>query len=127
VAVAAITKYASLFDGLARGYLFDPDFVPIVERDLAEGQHRNPNERPHWFTTAFFHHPDQLREEVTEAGLVVNEVVGIEGLAGWLPQLAARWDDPVERDRILWSARVVEDEPTLSGLSAHLLLVAGKP
>jgi ubiquinone/menaquinone biosynthesis C-methylase UbiE len=127
VAVAGISKFASLFDGLARGYLFDPDFVRIVERDLADGQHRNPEDRPHWFTTAFFHHPEQLRQEVAGAGLAVTELVGLEGLAGWLGQLATRWDDPKDRERILWSARAVEDEPSLSGLSAHLLIVAKKP
>jgi ubiquinone/menaquinone biosynthesis C-methylase UbiE len=124
VAVAAISKFASLFDGLARGYLFDPAFVAIVERDLAEGQHRNPEDRSHWFTTAFFHHPDQLRDEVTEAGLTVTELVGLEGLAGWLGQLATRWDDRDARERILWAARAVEAEPSLSGLSGHLLVVA---
>src|SRR5512132_2898482 len=36
--VAAISRFASLFDGLADEFLFDPDFRPIVERDLHEGQ-----------------------------------------------------------------------------------------
>ncbi|MBV8463089.1 MAG: methyltransferase domain-containing protein, partial [Acidimicrobiales bacterium] len=124
VAVAAISRFASLFDGLARGFLFEPSFVPIVERDLAEGQHRNVEGREHRFTTAFFHHPDQLREELVDAGLSLVELVGLEGLAGWLPQLAERWEDPEDRDRILWAARMVESEPSLQGLSSHLLAVA---
>jgi SAM-dependent methyltransferase len=127
VVVAAISKFASLFDGLARGFLFDPDFVPIVERDLVEGQHRNPERRAHWFTTAFFHHPDELRQEVTDAGLEVRELVGLEGLGGWLPHLASRWDDPASFERIVWAARVIEDEPSLLGLSAHMLLISSKP
>ncbi|MBV8463059.1 MAG: methyltransferase domain-containing protein [Acidimicrobiales bacterium] len=124
VAVAAISRFASLFDGLARGLLFDPDFVPIVERDLAEGQHRNVEGREHRFTTAFFHHPDQLREELADGGLSLRELVGLEGLGSWLPQLAERWEDPDDRDQILWAARMIESEPTLQGLSAHLLAVA---
>lgn len=124
VAVAAVNRFASLFDGLARGYLFDPEFVRIAERDLEEGQHRNPGDRPHWFTTAYFHHPNELWGEVSEAGLAVTELVGVEGMAGWLVQLAERWDNPEDRERILWSARAVEHEPSLAGLSAHLLLVA---
>jgi len=127
VAVGAISRFASLFDGLARGFLFDADFVPIVERDLTEGQHRNTFARDHWFTTAFFHHPDELRQEVVEAGLAVRELVGLEGLGGWLPQLSSRWDDPASRDRIVWAARVIGTEPSLLGLSAHLLLVATSP
>ena len=124
VAVAAISRFASLFDGLARGFLFDPGFQPIVERDLAEGQHRNPDDREHWFTTAYFHHPEQLREEITAVGLDVVDLVGIEGLAGWLGQLGERWGTPEGRAAILYSARVVEREPSLLGLSAHLLATA---
>jgi hypothetical protein len=30
-------------------------FEEIVERDVREGQHRNPSGRPEWFTTAYFH------------------------------------------------------------------------
>jgi 8-oxo-dGTP pyrophosphatase MutT (NUDIX family)/ubiquinone/menaquinone biosynthesis C-methylase UbiE len=127
VAVAAISRFASLFDSLARGFLFDEAFVPIVERDLAEGQHRNPEERPHWFTTAFLHHPGELRDEIAQSGLQLTEHVGLEGLAGWLPGLADQWEDPAGRDRILWSARMVESEPATLGLSGHLLAVTRKP
>jgi SAM-dependent methyltransferase len=121
---AAISRFASLFDGLAREFLFDPEFPPIVERDLREGQHRNPQHRPHWFTTAYLHHPEELRAELADAGLDLLELVGVEGLAGSLPQLGGRWQSPRDRELILWSARVVEAEPSLLGLSAHLLAVA---
>lgn len=47
-----ITRFASLLDGLAQGHLFDPRFRVIVERDLVDGQHRNPTDEPAWFTTA---------------------------------------------------------------------------
>ena len=125
--VAAISRFASLFDGLARGFLFEPDFQEIVGRDLREGQHRNPGRRPHWFTTAYFHHPDELEDEVRASGLDVLEVLGVEGLAGWLTPLGDRWSDPVAREVILGSARAVEGEPCLRGLSAHLLAVAARP
>lgn len=95
-----------------------------MERDLREGQHRNPQHRPHWFTTAYFHHPEELRAEVADAGLEVVELVGVEGLAGFLPQLDRRWENAPDRELILWSARVAEAEPSLLGLSAHLLVVA---
>ena len=124
VFVAAISRFASLLDGLSRGFLFDPEFRAIVARDLADGEHRNPTERPGWFTTAYFHHPDELEAEARAAGLVVRELIGVEGLAGWLRELDGRWDDAGDRQTILHSARVVENEPALRGLSAHLLLVA---
>jgi SAM-dependent methyltransferase len=124
VFAAAISRFASLFDGLARGFLFDPAFREIAEGDLRDGQHRNPNDAPHWFTTAYFHHPDEFRQEADAAGLDVVAVLGVEGLAGWLPQLDERWATPEGREAILFSAARTESEPSLSGLSAHLIAVA---
>jgi 2-polyprenyl-3-methyl-5-hydroxy-6-metoxy-1,4-benzoquinol methylase len=124
VAVAAINRFASLFDGLARKFLFDDEFVNVVAQDLATGQHRNPDDRPHWWTTAFFHHPRELEEEAADGGLDVIELVGLEGLGVYLPQLAEEWGNDAARDVILWAARAVESEPTLLGLSPHIMLIA---
>jgi len=118
-----VSRFASLFDGLARSYLFDAGFRAIVEQDLATGRHVNPTD-PRWFTTAYFHRPEELAAEAAEARLTVQETVGVEGMAHWLKHLAPRLDDPGDREVILQSARAVESEPTLLGLSSHLMTVA---
>jgi SAM-dependent methyltransferase len=124
VVVAGINRFASLFDGLARGFLADDRFKIIVERDLRDGQHRNPTGEPHWFTTAFFHRPDELEDEADEAGLHVLGLFGVEGIAGWLPELAALWATADGQETILHAARATESEASLRGLSAHMLLVS---
>jgi SAM-dependent methyltransferase len=124
VAVAAVNRFASLLSGLADEFLFDPEFRAIVEQDLRDGRHRNPARRPHWFTTAFFHHPDELRSEITVAGLELVELVGVEGIGCHLRNLADHWADDEGRETILFAARVIEAEPSLLGLSAHLIAVA---
>jgi SAM-dependent methyltransferase len=121
---AVISRFASLFDGLARERIFDDAFAAMVEQDLADGQHRNPDEHPERFTTAFFHHPDEIVDEVAEAGLRPVELVGLEGLAAWLPQLAGRLGDRTDLGRVLDAARLIESEPSLLGVSPHLLAVA---
>ena len=93
VIAMAINRFASLFDGLAQSYLFDPAFRAIVAQDLATGVHENPTGDPRWFTTAYFHRPEELAAEATEAGLVVRETVGVEGLAHWIKSLASAFDD----------------------------------
>ncbi|MGH9185165.1 MAG: class I SAM-dependent methyltransferase [Acidimicrobiales bacterium] len=127
VFVAAISRFASLLDGLSREFLFDPRFRSIVEQDLRDGQHRNPDRVPHWFTTAYFHHPSELPEEAMAAGLDCLEVVGVEGVVGWFGHIFEHWDDPADRDAILFAARAIEDEPSLIGASTHLLMVARRP
>lgn len=122
---AAISRFTSLLDGLNAGFLDDPVFAAIVEQDLRTGQHRNPTDHPGYFTTAFFHHPDELRQEVVEAGLTVVDLLGIEGPGWWMSrEFADWWDDPVRRERLLAAARAVEREPSLLGLGPHLMVVA---
>jgi SAM-dependent methyltransferase len=124
---AAISRFASLLDGL-RGALFaDPDFQRIVERDLVDGQHRNPTGRPQYFTSAFFHRPDELGSEVRAAGLVLDDLVALEGPGAFLHDLDLLWSDPGRRDTLLRFVRAVEREPSLIGLGPHLLAVAHRP
>lgn len=70
-----ISRFASLLDALDRGLLSDPEFMRIVQRDLMNGQHRNPTTKLSYFTTAFFHHPDELTAEVAEAGFQVEKTL----------------------------------------------------
>ena len=127
VVAMAISRFASLFDGLAQSYLFDPAFRAMVAQDLATGVHENPTGDPRWFTTAYFHRPEELGAEAAEAGLEVRETVGVEGLAHWIKPLAAALDDADRREVVLESARAIEAEPSLLGLSSHLLTVATRP
>jgi SAM-dependent methyltransferase len=127
VVAAAISRFASTIDGLLRGFLLDPEFEAIVEHDVQEGQHRNPTERPEWFTTAYFHLPEELRGEVKEAGYTVEALVGIEGPAWAVPDLDACLEVPRRRVKLLAAIGRVEAEPSLIGASAHLLVVGRRP
>jgi ubiquinone/menaquinone biosynthesis C-methylase UbiE len=121
IIVAAISRFASLLDGLRTGTLSDASVRPYIDRVLETGVNANPGKRPEYFTTAYFHHPDELAGECADAGLRCEAVLGIEG-PGWLTW--EKWDDPEGRENILRVARALEDEPTVKGASTHLLAVA---
>jgi SAM-dependent methyltransferase len=121
---AAISRFASLHDGMKRGWLDDPEFAAIVDQDLHDGQHRNPDRRSGWFTTAYFHRPEELAAEVRGAGLTLRSVVGVEGAAWLLPDLPGLLADPARRTRVLDLLRQTESEPSLLGSSGHLLAIA---
>ena len=80
----AVCRFASLLDGLYEDWLDDPDFRPIVDQDLLDGQHRNPDPagRPEFFTTAYFHTPDGLASEIEQAGFTGVAVYGSRARAG---------------------------------------------
>jgi ubiquinone/menaquinone biosynthesis C-methylase UbiE len=123
VCAAAVSRFASLMDGLVRGYLEDPTFARFVAGDLRDGRHLNDTGHPEYFTTAYFHQPDELAEEARGAAFDGVRVFGIEG-PGWvLGDFERRWSDAAWRERLLGAARAVEQEPAIIGLSAHLLAV----
>jgi ubiquinone/menaquinone biosynthesis C-methylase UbiE len=126
VAVAAISRFASALDGLARGLASDPAFVRMRDRDLVDGQHRNDTPRADYFTTAYFHRPDELVGELAEAGFLDAGVMGVEGPAWLVADFDARWGDPVLRGDMMAVARALETEPAMLGVSAHLLGVGRK-
>lgn len=123
---AAISRWASLLDGIAYDLLAVPDFREAVEQEVRDGQHRNPAQHDGLFTTAYFHRPEELRAEVTAAGLDVEGLFGLEGPARMLADFDARWADPRQRADLLRAAELLEAEPSLLGLSGHMLVVARK-
>lgn len=124
---AAISYCASSLDGLARDLFEDPEFREIAERDLRDGQHRNTSGRIDYFTTAYFHRPEELRAELLDAGLEMIGLFGIEGPGWMLPDVAERLADERRRGDLLRVARALESEPSILAASAHLLAVAQKP
>jgi len=74
----------------------------------------------------FFHNRDELRSEVAAAGFVATGIYGVEGPSWLLPDFDAWWNNEELRARLLWIARTLETEPSLVGVSAHLLAVAKK-
>ena len=126
VVAAAISRYASALDGMARKLTQDPRFVAIRDRDLESGQHRNETERIDYFTTAYFHRPEDLRLEMETAGFGDARVLGVEGPGWTLPDFDERWDDPALRNELMELARRLESEPSITGASAHLLGIGRK-
>lgn len=126
VIVAAISRYASSLDGLARKVL-DPAFRHIRDQDLIDGQHRNTTERPDYFTTAYFHRPEDLHAELEQAGFTDVRVLGIEGVGWMFSDFDDRWGDEALRQDMLNVARALEAEPSIVGASAHLLAIGRKP
>jgi len=121
-----ISRFASLHVGLVRGWIDDDAFRQMVEKELADGKHHPPHSLPALFTTAYFHHPDELSSEVGEAGFEQLATVAVEG-AGWLiPDLENSWQVRRQREAILSAVRWTEHEHTILGLSPHIMVAARK-
>jgi SAM-dependent methyltransferase len=126
LAAAAISRFASTIDGLLKRLVDDPEFERTIERALEDGRHTNPARHPRWFTTAYFHLPDELGGELTGAGFDLAALLAVEGVGAWLPDVGEWLDDPERAQALLRAIARVEAEPSLLGASPHVLAVGLK-
>jgi SAM-dependent methyltransferase len=126
ILVSAVSRWAPRLHGhlCVQLYRRFPAMADVVVRVEADGRLLPLSEGSF---TAYCHTPAELRSEAEAAGLTVEDLVGVEGLAFALSNLAERLADPVDREVVLDSARAIERVPELLGLGPHLLLTARVP
>ena len=73
---------------------------------------------------AFFRRPEELLEEVLDAGFVAAKVLAVESVGWAVPDLDQRLDDDEAREVLMAILNRLESEPALLGASPHLLAVA---
>jgi SAM-dependent methyltransferase len=123
VFAAGISRWATRMDGILRLRLYES--IPGAEAELSgiERTGRLPPLRPGSFC-GYLHRPGQLRAELAASGLQVLDLVGVEGPAYLLDDLAARLADDEARRVVLETARALERVPELLGIGPHLLATA---
>lgn len=121
-----ISRYASFMNGIIYGMLNDPEFASIVKEGMLTGYHKNPTNKLEYFTTAYYHQPDELKNEFATAGFNQVDVLGVEG-PGWLmPHFDTEWENKDMQKMLLNFLEIMEKEPTLLGVSAHIMAVGRK-
>jgi SAM-dependent methyltransferase len=127
VALAAfISRYASLFDGFRRDLIKDHAFEKILLNDLRTGLHTNDTDNIEYFTTAFFHTPQEIHNEISESALIIEKLVAVES-AGWLiDNLSEKIKDQVYNERIQKIINLIESNSDLIAISPHIIGIARK-
>ena len=76
-----------------------------------------------YFTDAYFHHTDEIENEVESAGLHIVDHVAVEGV-GWLWQnFDEIWADTQQRAILLEMIGRTDRERTLLGAGAHNIII----
>lgn len=120
VLAAAISRFTPALDGVREGWIACERSFETVQMQTEHGWRIDGGATS--FPPAYFHQPEELQAEAEEAGLRVEAVYGVEG-PGWLMGgIEEKWADDVMRERLLWLARLTEQDPRTRSLSAHLLL-----
>lgn len=129
---AGISKFSSMTwalstYGLTNEFLDDPIYREMLRGELTIGEHHRPAEYPNFIARAYFHDPLTLGKELSEAGFGLDAVYAIEGCIWFTPKLEEKWGDPESRKILLELLRQTETEPTMLGMSPHILAAGRKP
>jgi ubiquinone/menaquinone biosynthesis C-methylase UbiE len=123
---AVISRYASLFDGFKRNLVCDDLFSKMVVDDLNTGIHLNEIGNPEYFTTAYFHTPAEIKNEVTESGLRFEKLVAAESFGWVLDNFAEKAEDKTYLNKLLSVINMIESNDDLMAMSPHIIAVAQK-
>ena len=121
---ATISRFASMYETLLADMWGSPDFVAMMRTDLETGVRRDTVHLAGGFTTVYFHRPEELPGEVADAGLRLDDLYSVEGVAHWMPDVAARLSDEDGRALVLGLAARTEREPSILGATPHVLVAA---
>ena len=120
---AGITRYASAIDGFDSGFIDHEEFERIVHVDLQTGKHSNNTGDPRFFTTAYFHRPDELVDELESSGFTDVEILAVEGVSWAARDLDERVTDPEKLRAVLDLLRRLESAPSLLGATPHFMAI----
>jgi SAM-dependent methyltransferase len=116
-----ITRYAWVMDATLKGLLGRAETWAEFDWIARTGLSKDPAEVTEGGFWAYFHRPDELRDELVEAGFEDVRLVSVEGFGGLLGDLAERMREP---DDLLRAIRLTEAEPSMVGVGGHALGIA---
>jgi hypothetical protein len=123
---AFISRYASLFDGFRRDLIKDDRFEKILLNDLQGGIHMNDTDNPEYFTTAFFHTPQEIKDEIAESGLNFEKLVAVESVGWLIDNLTEKIKDKDYRTKIQKIINDIESNNDIIATSPHIIGIARK-
>jgi len=118
-----ISRYANIFEGFQKNLISDEEFIKILDENLLTGKH-NPKDTP-YFTTAFFHTPDLMKNELEQAGFTAITMVAVEGFASII-DTDSFLNDEIRKKLLFKYIRDTESIRDIFGVSAHFMAIGVK-
>ncbi len=122
----AINHSASSIAALLNGFIHAPGIYQMCKDELTTGQHNPPANMPGILPQAYFHRPQQLKDEFEEAGLTYINTYAVEGMI-WMDKnyFESRGDEK-KKAALMELLKVTENDEALLALSAHMMIVGRK-
>ena len=123
---AVISRYASLIDGFHRDLVMDDRFFNLLTNDLKTGVHLNETDNLEYFTTAYFHRPEEIKSEINESGLKFQKLIPVESFGWIVKNFSEKEGDRNYMEKLLEVIRMLEVNEDLIAMSPHIIAVAQK-
>lgn len=133
---AALTPYSVLLHNITvydpfgdnpNKTLEDPDFIKMIEREVKDGKHINPDNSIYsGIGSAHLHTAKELRAELFDAGFEESTVHGVMGGAWLANDIETLWKNEASRNVLMNTVRILDTCEEIIGLSGHLLSVSVK-
>ena len=128
---AAISRFAPALNALKdlEASTITSDFqllTSYLSEDIKTGLHSNPDAVEGNFTSAYFYTPEGLAKDIRSSGFSLEALLALEGLGSALRDVEAVTQNEVKLEKLLRLLRALESEPSVLGVSPHILAVAQK-
>lgn len=118
-----MTRHAMLLDATMKGLISNEASGQDFDFTLETGMTINPDCASDQAFFAYLHRIEEIEPEMEEAGFLCSTLIGVEGPAWIMGNLANLVAQPAALLEVL---RKIESEPSLLGVSGHVIAVSSR-
>jgi hypothetical protein len=98
----------------------------MCKEELTTGIHTPPKNMPGVLPSAYFHRPDELKDEIEEAGLTYLDIYAVEGMIWMDKNYFESRSDAGKKARMMELMEIIEKDKALLSLSPHMMIAGRK-
>ncbi|WP_109852842.1 bifunctional 2-polyprenyl-6-hydroxyphenol methylase/3-demethylubiquinol 3-O-methyltransferase UbiG [Aquimarina sp. AU58] len=122
----AINYTASTLVGLLNGLIHKKSFFEMCKNELTNGIHNPPDDFPWLLAEAYYHTPEQLKNEFISQELTYLTTYAVEGMA-WLDKnYFTNMLNDKKKETLLKLTKITENDSYLLPFSPHMMIAVKK-
>ncbi|WP_312335742.1 class I SAM-dependent methyltransferase [Sphingobacterium sp.] len=122
----AINYTASTLAGLLNGLIHKTTFFQMCKEELTVGKHNPPDDFPWLLAEAFYHKPQELKEEFMNQELTYLNTYAVEGMVWFDKDFFVNLQHTGRRKTLLELLQVTETDRYLLPFSPHIMIAVQK-
>lgn len=122
----AINYTASTLAGLLNGLIHKKSFFEMCKNELTSGIHNPPDDFQWLLAEAYYHKPEQLKEEFRHQGLIYLNTYAVEGMV-WLDKdFFTNMLNNKKRENLIELLQITENDSYILPFSPHMMIAVKK-